>query len=91
MQNLEQFYTEVQRVFCPKFKKMGHNLSAFNDVLRGGFGEFELGETIEVEFVHSKKAKQNLGTGIFKSIIKILQSHPHIQLFVDTKVKSGYY
>jgi len=34
---LEEFYTEVSRVLIPG-AAWGHNLDAFNDILRGGFG-----------------------------------------------------
>jgi RNAse (barnase) inhibitor barstar len=34
---LERFYDEVSRVLLPG-AEWGHNLDAFNDILRGGFG-----------------------------------------------------
>ncbi|HWI51288.1 MAG TPA: barstar family protein [Symbiobacteriaceae bacterium] len=34
---LEEFYAEVSRVLIPG-ADWGHNLDAFNDILRGGFG-----------------------------------------------------
>src|SRR5579862_479862 len=34
---LEEFYDEISRVLIPG-AEWGHNLDAFNDILRGGFG-----------------------------------------------------
>jgi len=42
---LEDFYTEVSRVVIPG-ADWGHNLDAFNDILRGGFGTPEGGFTV---------------------------------------------
>jgi RNAse (barnase) inhibitor barstar len=39
---LEGFYDEISRVLIPG-AKWGHNLDAFNDILRGGFGTPEGG------------------------------------------------
>jgi RNAse (barnase) inhibitor barstar len=39
---LEEFYEEVSRVLIPG-ASWGHNLDAFNDILRGGFGTPEEG------------------------------------------------
>ena len=35
MTSVENFYQEVERILCPSLKKMGRNLHAFRDVLRG--------------------------------------------------------
>jgi hypothetical protein len=37
----DTFYDEVERKLCPGFEGFGRNLSAFNDVLRGGFSLFD--------------------------------------------------
>jgi RNAse (barnase) inhibitor barstar len=41
---LEESYAEIDRVMC--LSPWGHNLDAFNDVLRGGFGTPQDGFTI---------------------------------------------
>ena len=41
--------------------KIGRNLDAFNDVLRGGFGAFEYEEPIAIVWEHSDKSKSDLG------------------------------
>jgi len=42
---LEEFFVEVSRVLIPG-ADWGHNLDAFNDILRGGFGTPEAGFTL---------------------------------------------
>jgi RNAse (barnase) inhibitor barstar len=42
---LEAFYDEISRVLIPG-AEWGHNLDAFNDILRGGFGTPENGFTL---------------------------------------------
>ena len=42
--NMAGFYDEVEQVFiCGLDWKIGRNLNAFNDILRGGFGRHEYG------------------------------------------------
>jgi RNAse (barnase) inhibitor barstar len=59
--NLDTFYDEVERKLCPGFEGFGRNLSAFNDVLRGGFGLFEYDEPISIVWNHSAKSRHDLG------------------------------
>jgi hypothetical protein len=47
------FMTRSERKLCPGFEGFGRNLSAFNDVLRGGFGLFEYDEPISSVWNHS--------------------------------------
>ena len=43
--NMAGFYDEVEQVFtCGLDWKIGRNLDAFNDILRGGFGRHEYGQ-----------------------------------------------
>ena len=59
MTSVENFYKEVERVLAPTMKKMGRNLHAFRDVLRGGFGAFEEGETIQIRVAGKKHMKKH--------------------------------
>jgi RNAse (barnase) inhibitor barstar len=54
---LEEFYGEVDRVMHPS--SWGHNLDAFNDILRGGFGTPENGFTIR--WKNHSVSKERLG------------------------------
>ena len=47
--NMAGFYDEVERVFTFGLDwKIGRNLNAFNDILRGGFGRHEYGQPIHI-------------------------------------------
>jgi RNAse (barnase) inhibitor barstar len=55
---LEEFYEEISRVLVPG-ADWGHNLDAFNDILRGGFGTPDEGFTLIWE--NSETSKRSLG------------------------------
>ena len=80
MTSVENFYQEVQRVLCPSFRKMGKNLHAFRDVLRGGFGAFDEGETIHLWIIHKKHMKKHLQEGFVNSIFRIIEESDNVLL-----------
>ncbi len=55
---LEEFYEEISRSLIPD-AAWGHNLDAFNDMLRGGFGTPDEGFTLR--WLHHALSKQRLG------------------------------
>ena len=55
---LEEFYAEVSRKVIPG-SDWGHNLNAFNDILRGGFGTPEDGFTLR--WTHHEISRERLG------------------------------
>jgi hypothetical protein len=55
---LEEFFEEVSRVLAPDCS-WGHNLDAFKDTLRGGFGTTEGGFLLLRQ--NSETSRQNLG------------------------------
>src|SRR5438034_3428969 len=55
---LEEFYDVVSRVLIPG-AEWGHNLDAFNDILRGGFGTPEGGFVLR--WKNSDVSRQRLG------------------------------
>jgi RNAse (barnase) inhibitor barstar len=55
---LEEFYEVVSRVLIPG-AKWGHNLDAFNDILRGGFGTSE--EGFVLRWANSALSRERLG------------------------------
>ncbi len=57
-ETLEEFYGEISRVIIPE-EGWGHNLDAFNDILRGGFGTPDEGFTIK--WLNSELSKEKLG------------------------------
>lgn len=59
---LVEFYDEVERKLTKGLGwKIGRNLDAYNDVLRGGFGVHEYGEAIVIHWIHSEVSRQHLG------------------------------
>ena len=54
------FFEHAGSVFCPDFD-YGRNLDALNDILRGGFGAFDYGEQIQIEWRASDKSQHDLG------------------------------
>ena len=86
---LEGFYSEVDNILTKDLDWItGHNLNAFNDLLRGGFGVHEYEESIKLIWQNSDKSKVDLNTqqqgepiyGILKDIIK---EHQHIE-FIES-------
>ena len=72
--NMAQFYDEVEKVFTANLTwKIGRNLSAFNDVLRGGFGVFEYDEKILLIWKNSAKSRKELEK--FDVLIEIISNH----------------
>jgi RNAse (barnase) inhibitor barstar len=55
---LEEFFEEISRVLIPG-AEWGHNLDAFNDILRGGFGTPEGGFVLR--WLNSDLSRQRLG------------------------------
>jgi RNAse (barnase) inhibitor barstar len=55
---LEEFYDEISRVLIPG-AEWGHNLDAFNDILRGGFGTPEGGFVLR--WTNSEVSRERLG------------------------------
>ena len=60
--SLETFYDEIEGKLTKGLDwKMGRNLDAFNDVLRGGFGVYEYEEPIRLIWENSSNSRQTLG------------------------------
>lgn len=60
--DLETFYDEIDRVLTKDLDwQTGHNLDAFNDLLRGGFGVYEYEEPINLFWKKISKSKNDLG------------------------------
>ena len=53
--NMEEFYDEADRVFTTGFRS-GHNLDAFEDLLKGGFGRHD-DEPIRIKWIHYKRSR----------------------------------
>lgn len=69
---LEEFLGVVGRVVVPG-APWGHNLDAFNDILRGGFGTPDGGFVLR--WVNSSLSRERLGKDIFDTLVVIIEFH----------------
>ncbi len=82
MTSEKAFWDEIQRVFCPNFSNFGRNWDAFIDILRGGYGLYELDEKINVKIINRKFARKTIGKP-FSKTVQILQKTENIELLND--------
>ena len=57
----------------------GRNLNAFNDLLRGGFGVFEVGEEVELVWRSSARSREILGADLYDAMMEMITGHSHIR------------
>ena len=70
---LEGFYTEIDKLLTRDLGwKTGHNFSAFNDLLRGGFGVHEYEEPITIRWINYNKSKKDLGAETILTLLEIM-------------------
>ncbi|MBR6667274.1 MAG: barstar family protein [Clostridia bacterium] len=71
-EDVEGFYDEIDRLLTKDLTwRTGHNLDAYNDLLRGGFGVHEYGEPIVIRWLNFEKSKRELGADFVQDIIDI--------------------
>ena len=71
--NEEEFHQEMDRLLTKDLGwKTGHNLNAFNDLLRGGFGVHDPGEELHITWINAAKSRRELGTALFDKIVEII-------------------
>lgn len=92
---LTEFYDEVENKLTKGLDwKIGRNLDAFNDVLRGGFGIHDYEEPLILRWINSDKSKMDLGQSETIKYIseKLQRCHPTNITSVETdleKAKDG--
>jgi RNAse (barnase) inhibitor barstar len=78
--DLESFYDEIDRVLTKDLDwQIGHNLDAFNDLLRGGFGVYEYAEPVNIVWTHFSDSMDKLGSELIDTILEIVADHDHIE------------
>jgi RNAse (barnase) inhibitor barstar len=78
--DLESFYNEIDRVLTKDLDwQTGHNLNAFNDLLRGGFGVYEYEEPVKIVWTKFVESKNRLGDRLLDTILEIIANHNHIE------------
>ena len=71
--NIEGFYNEIDALLTKDLDwKTGHNLNAFDDLLRGGFGVHEFNEPITIKWINYNKSKKDLGDKTILTILEIM-------------------
>ena len=71
--DINGFYDEIDKLLTKDLTwKTGHNLDAFNDLLRGGFNVFEFGEPINIRWINYNKSKKDLGDDLILKILEIM-------------------
>ena len=71
--NMEGFYCEIDKLLTKNLKwKTGHNLNAFNHLLRGGFNVHEYNEPITIRWINYAKSKKDLGDEMVLIILEIM-------------------
>jgi RNAse (barnase) inhibitor barstar len=85
---LEDFYEEISRVLIPG-AEWGHNLDAFNDILRGGFGTPEGGFTLR--WKNSKLSREHLGypETVRQLEKRLMRCHPSNRGSVGTDLETA--
>ncbi len=77
--DLETFYDEIDRVLTKNLNwQTGHNLNAFNDLLRGGFGVYEYEEPIKLIWINFSLSRKKLGQELVDLLVEIIIRHDHI-------------
>jgi len=72
--NKHGFYEAFEKALMMGDKwEMGHNLDAFNDVLRGGFGVHEYGEKLVIRWINIAKSRAQLGDDFIDIVISIIE------------------
>ena len=76
--NMAGFYREAEWVFtCGLDWKIGRNLNAFNDILRGGLGRHGYGQPIHIKWLAYEKSVRNLGKETMDTIVEIILDTDH--------------
>ena len=85
---LEEFYKQISDTLIPN-AKWGHNLDAFNDILRGGFGTPDEGFVLIWE--NSEVSRRRLG---YPETVRVLERrlercHPTSRRFVKKELRNA--
>lgn len=75
---LEGFYEEIDKLLTKDLDwKTGHNLDAYNDLLRGGFGVHEPDQPLEIHWINSEKSRQDLGYPATEQYLQVRYNKCH--------------
>ncbi|MFD1161900.1 MULTISPECIES: barstar family protein [Hwangdonia] len=75
----KSFYNQVEKQLTFGLTwKIGRNLNAFNDVLRGGFGRFDCDEKIILKWKNFKKSEEYLSQAFLNRVLEIIDESENI-------------
>lgn len=74
---MDDFYDQIEEKLTSGLTwKIGRNLDAFNDVLRGGFGVHDdEKDSLHIVWTYAKESRQALGDEMFDTILNIIRKH----------------
>ncbi len=82
--DLDSFFTEIDRVLTRNLNwKTGHNMNAFNDLLRGGFGVYGYEEPVNILWTNFNKSETLLGKEITDNLKRFISDHSHIEFNIQ--------
>jgi RNAse (barnase) inhibitor barstar len=82
--DLESFFDEIDRVLTKGLTwKTGHNMNAYNDLLRGGFGVYEYEEPVKIVWVNFSKSESILGKELTNDLKEYITDHKHIEFVAE--------
>tara|TARA_Y100001001_G_C8013931_1_gene310773 strand:- start:447 stop:737 length:291 start_codon:yes stop_codon:yes gene_type:complete len=77
----KSFYNEIEKVLTNGLNwKIGRNLDAFNDVLRGGFGQFDCDEKIILKWKNFPKSEASLKPQFLRMVLEIIEENDNVSL-----------
>ena len=81
--DLEGFYNLMDKTLRDDDEEiMGHNLDAFNDLLRGGFGVFD-NEHVDLHWTQFQKSSATLPQRDLRIILEIIDESENVTFFPE--------
>jgi RNAse (barnase) inhibitor barstar len=78
--DLEGFYLEIDKVLTKDLTwETGHNYDAFNDLLRGGFGVYEYGESVKIIWKGFAESKNRLGNEVVEKLLEVIANNENVK------------
>jgi RNAse (barnase) inhibitor barstar len=82
--DLESFYVEIDKVLTKNLDwHTGHNLNAFNDLLRGGFGVYEYEEPVKIVWKSFSESKKRLGNDVAEKLLEVFAENENVELVTE--------
>lgn len=86
---LEEFCSEISRVLIPGYR-WGHNLNAFNDILRGGFGTPDEGFVLIWENSELSKTRLGYSETVRQLELRLERCHPTNRNSVRKQLRNAH-